>query len=88
MEQKYIDKVWTDSTHVYASTTDGYVASYPFDMWTRLRNATDQQRRDFYLTYGGIHWPQIDEDLSFEGMFAHAGLCQRTLTEDSVCYTS
>ena len=34
-----------------------------------LANATDAQRRDFYLSYGGIHWPQIDEDLSFEGMF-------------------
>ena len=46
-----------------------------------------QQRADFYLTYSGIHWPHINEDLSFEGMFASAGLCERTMTEDSVCYT-
>ena len=42
--------------------------------WERLAKATDAQRRDFYLTYGGIHWSQIDEDLSFEGMFDDNGL--------------
>lgn len=36
-----------------------------------------------YLSYTGIHWPQLDEDLSFEGMFAYAGIGKRTETEDS-----
>ncbi len=69
-----ISKVWVDDTHVYVETTDGKQASYAFSEWPRLANATDEQRRDFYLTYGGIHWPQIDEDLSFEGMFEDNGL--------------
>lgn len=64
-----IAKVWVDDTHVYAETTDGLRASYAFSDWTRLAYATDEQRRDFYLSCSGIHWPQIDEDLSFEGMF-------------------
>ena len=64
-----IAKVWVDDTHVYAETTDGLRASYAFSDWTRLAHATDDQRRDFYLSFSGIHWPQIDEDLSFEGMF-------------------
>ena len=81
-----IAKVWVDKTHVYAETKDGRRAKYAFVEWPRLANATDEQRRDFYLSYGGIHWPQIDEDLSFEGMFSHSGLCERTLTEDAVCY--
>lgn len=84
--QHFIEKVWTDDTHIFAKTTDGLVASYPFAMWDQLRNATPAQRADFYLTYSGIHWPQIDEDLSFEGMFSHAGLCERTLEENAVCY--
>lgn len=82
----FIEKVWVDDTRVHARTTDGLEASYPFDMWKRLKNATSAQREDFYLSYTGIHWPQLDEDLSFEGMFSHAGLCQRTLEEDTVCY--
>ena len=84
--QRFIDKVWVDNTCVYAKTRDGLVANYPFTMWERLQNANQYQREDFYLTYLGIHWPQIDEDLSFEGMFSSAGLCERTLTEDAVCY--
>ena len=64
-----IAKVWVDNTHVYAETTDGLRASYAFSDWTRSAYATDEQRRDFYLSCSGIHWPQIVEDLSFEGMF-------------------
>ena len=81
----YIEKVWVDDQNVYARTSDGLTASYAFSMWKSLAAATADQRADFYLSYSGIHWPQLDEDLSFEGMFHNAGLCGRTATEDSVC---
>ncbi len=81
-----IQRVWVDNTRVYALTEDGLQASYPFSLWKRLAKATPEQRQNFYLSYTGIHWPDIDEDLSFEGMFAQAGLCQRTDSEDSVYY--
>lgn len=84
--QRFVDKVWVDKTRVYVKTKDGLVASYRFSDWDRLQNASQQQREDFYLSYSGIHWPEIDEDLSFEGMFSKAGLCKRTMTEDSVCF--
>lgn len=87
MNRKHkIQRVWVDDTRVYALTEDGLQASYPFSMWKRLANATPDQRQNFYLSYTGIHWSDIDEDLSFEGMFADAGLCERTPTEDSVYY--
>ncbi len=69
-----IVKVWVDAAHVYAETADGFRASYAFSDWERLAHATDDQRRDFYLSPLGIHWPQIDEDLSFEGMFLDNGI--------------
>lgn len=69
-----IAKVWVDDTHVYAETADGLRANYAFSEWPRLANATQEQRRDFYLSHAGIHWPQIDEDLSFEGMFEDNGI--------------
>ena len=84
--QRFIEKVWVDDERVYACTRDGLIASYAFSQWERLRNATPSQRSDFYLSYTGIHWPQIDEDLSFEGMFAQAGLCGRTEAEDAVVW--
>ena len=84
--QRFVERVWVDEERVYVRTREGLVASYAFDRWERLKNATQAQREDFYLSYTGIHWPQIDEDLSFEGMFTEAGLCQRTETEDSVVW--
>lgn len=84
--KRYISKVWIDSEKVYAQTEDGLVASYAFSEWKRLALASQDERNEFYLSYSGIHWPQLDEDLSFEGMFAAVGLCERTDTEDSVCY--
>lgn len=84
MNKSRIIKVWVDQDAVYALTEDGRTASYKFADWKRLQVATPAQRMDFYLTYSGIHWPQVDEDLSFEGMFAKAGLCSRTESEDSV----
>lgn len=51
-----------------------YKPVMPFSQWPRLANATAEERRDFYLSYGGIHWPQLDEDLSFEGLFQDNGI--------------
>lgn len=84
MERQRIQKVWVDDKCVYARTSNGLVANYPFSMWKRFEGSTPSQRQDFYLSYSGIHWPQLDEDLSFEGMFAQAGLCTRTETEDTI----
>lgn len=86
-DKKQIARVWVDGHAVYAETTDSLRAGYEFAQWPRLRNATDAQRRDFYLSYHGIRWPQIDEDLNFEGMFYDAGLSDITPTEDSVYYS-
>ena len=84
MERQRIQEVWVDDKCVYARTSNGLVANYPFSMWKRFEGSTSSQRQDFYLSYSGIHWPQLDEDLSFEGMFAQAGLCTHTETEDTI----
>lgn len=81
-----IEKVWVDMERVYAQATTGQVASYPFAMWERLKNATQQQREDFYLSYTGITGLKSTMISVLRGMFQHSGLCERTLTEDSVRY--
>ena len=46
----------------------------------RLREATPEQREDLRLIGGGIgiHWPQLDEDLSIRGLlFPHPEGAQR-----------
>lgn len=86
IKSKRIIKVWTDDVRVYARTEDGLTASYSFDSWNRLKQATKEQRNDFFLSFSGIHWPQIDEDLSFTGMFIASGLCDKNAPEDSFYY--
>lgn len=82
----YISRVWTDKERIYAQTTTGETASYRFADWKLLREATPEQREHYVLSYGGIHWPELDEDLSFEGMFAAAGLCTRVQDGCAVAY--
>lgn len=81
-----ISKVWVDSDFIYAQASTGETASYRFDDWELLRHATPEQRSAFTLSYGGIHWPSLDEDLSFEGMFEAAGICPRGTNTCNVVY--
>jgi hypothetical protein len=50
--------------------TDGRELSVPMRWYPRLLNATPAQRADWELAGAGygIHWPQIDEDLSVKGL--------------------
>ena len=78
MKRFYIDKVWIDDTCLWIETKDGRKVCTPFSKWKRLENATKAQRDDFILGYTGIHWPSLDEDLGYEGLFVDAGLCEAT----------
>ena len=79
-----IVRAWTDATCLWIETKDGQRVCTPFAKWKRLENATKEQRNDFVLGYTGIHWPSLDEDLGYEGLFVDAGLCEVTLEECSV----
>lgn len=86
MERYRVNKVWVDNAHVWAETSNGWKANYPFSKWKNLAQATSLQRENFFLSRYGIHWPELDEDLSFEGMFADAGFCQSSEDEDAIYY--
>lgn len=49
---------------------DGRTISAPLAWYPRLLHATTNQRADWKIAGGGygIHWPQIDEDLSVDGL--------------------
>jgi hypothetical protein len=40
----------------------------PLDWYPRLKAATQQQRANYEIMPLGIHWPDLDEDLSIAGM--------------------
>lgn len=56
--------------HVYL--TDGRVVSVPLLWFPRLREATPEQRARYEIGAGGrgLHWPELDEDLSVAGLLA------------------
>jgi hypothetical protein len=53
---------------------DGRTVSVPVAWYPRLAEATAAQRAEWEIAGGGygIHWPQIDEDLSTEGLLRGA----------------
>ena len=69
-EPRAIDvKVSDDALMV--TLIDGRRLSVPLNWFPRLSTASPKERSNFELLGGGvgIHWPDIDEDLSVEGLF-------------------
>jgi hypothetical protein len=64
-----IEKVWLTETAVWIRTDEGKEACELFADYPRLRYATKEQLVDFKIDEFGIHWEELDEDLSFEGFF-------------------
>ena len=65
-----IQEVRVTEDEIIAYLVDGRVVSVPLAWSWRLSEATPAQRANFRLigTGQGIHWPEIDEDISIEGM--------------------
>lgn len=49
---------------------DGRTITVPLVWYPRLLDATPEQRRNWQISGAGygIHWPDVDEDLSSEGL--------------------
>ncbi len=64
-----IEKIWITDDAIWIRTAEGKEAREKFADYPRLRNASQEQRLDFTSDKFGIHWEDLDEDLSFEGFF-------------------
>jgi len=65
-----VRQVEVSDDRITAYLTDGRVISVPLAWSWRLSEATPAQRRNFRIVGDGqgIHWPDVDEDISVEGM--------------------
>ncbi|MBI2202720.1 MAG: DUF2442 domain-containing protein [Candidatus Rokubacteria bacterium] len=65
-----IEHVRVTDDEIIARLADGRVISVPLAWSWRLSEATPEQRAHFRLIGSGqgIHWPDVDEDISIEGM--------------------
>ena len=66
--------VVVEDARLVVDLMDGRTIAVPLAWYPRLANATPQQRNHWQLAGGGygIHWPDIDEDLSTEGLLRGA----------------
>lgn len=55
---------------IIAKLSDGRTVSVPLAWSWRLSDASPEQRQNFRLVGGGqgVHWPDVDEDISVHGM--------------------
>ena len=62
--------VSVDNENLNVQLDDGRTVSVPLSWFPRLLKASADQRQNFKLVGRGegIHWPEIDEDLSVEGL--------------------
>lgn len=65
MESKIV-KIWFDNDRIYGQTDDGRQLWQSLLYYKRLLNATNVQREKYEINAFGIHWPDVDEDISFE----------------------
>jgi len=61
---------------------DGRTISVPLAWYPRLLHASPAQRQNWQVCGGGfgIHWPDIDEDLSTEGLLRGAPAPRNTMS--------
>ena len=62
---------------------DGRKIVVPLAWYPRLLHATKEQRNNWEICGGGygIHWPDIDEDLSTEGLLRGAPAPPKTISQ-------
>ena len=70
MAEPIITEIEVSDEAISAELSDGRRISVPLAWSWRLSDATPEQRCNFRLVGDGIgvHWPDIDEDLSVQGM--------------------
>ena len=68
-------KIWFDKENMWVLLKDGRQLAVPLKHFPRLFQATPEQRNNFKLSGGGIgiHWEQLDEDISIEGLLLGIG---------------
>ncbi|MDR0954875.1 MAG: DUF2442 domain-containing protein [Rikenellaceae bacterium] len=68
METK-INKLWFEGDQLFILTDDGKTLWQSLLWYPRLRQATEEQRNNYRISFSGIHWPDVDEDVSFESFY-------------------
>ena len=63
---KRIEKIWFDGEWLYGLGDDGVTYRQSLLWYKRLMGASEQERSQYEFSTVGIHWRELDEDVSFE----------------------
>lgn len=74
-----VAKVAFSADSLSVALMDGRTISVPLAWYPRLLHATEEQRKNWKIAGAGygIHWPDLDKDLSTEGLLRGAPAPQR-----------
>ncbi|MDX2301679.1 MAG: DUF2442 domain-containing protein [Microscillaceae bacterium] len=63
--------LWFEDSKMYLRLADGRELGIPLDWFPKLRDASEEQRNHWrFIGNGqGIHWEDLDEDLSVAGLW-------------------
>jgi Protein of unknown function (DUF2442) len=62
-----------DEHTMWVELTDGRTLGVPLAWFPRLLHATPAQREQVELSRVGLHWEDLDEDISIAGLLAGRG---------------
>jgi hypothetical protein len=62
-----------DDDSFWVELSDGRTLGVPLAWFPRLLHATQAQRLKFEISGGGLHWDELDEDISIAGLLAGRG---------------
>jgi Protein of unknown function (DUF2442) len=70
--------VWFDDNSMWVELVDGRTLGIPLAWFPRLLHTTPEQRQKYELTVSGIHWDELDEDISVACLLAGRGDATRS----------
>ncbi len=62
-----------DDAQMWVDLEDGRTLGIPLVWFPRLLHGTPEQRQAFFLSPDGLHWDELDEDISIAGLLAGRG---------------
>ena len=62
-----------DDDSIWIDLSDGRTLGVPLAWFPRLLDATPEQRERLEISTGGLHWDELDEDISIAGLLAGRG---------------
>ena len=84
-EGQRVDSVQITEDALIVDLADGRTISVPLTWFPELLHASGEQRSNWKISGGGfgIHWPELDEDLSTEGLLRGAPARHQRSATDS-----